>query len=155
LSRRSKLRLRYRYEMNGINGEGEQIPDIPVVYLVLESQRARARGPAVVDTGFDGGVYPNIQVVRILEGMRPEKIKNLDHPLYGLVPCEVFRVKASLLDPSSKREVPLGLVNVYTPVEPEFLADEVLIGREVLNKLRLELDGEWVVVECSHARIEE
>lgn len=64
-------------------------------------------------------------------------------------------MKASLLDPSSKREVPLGLVNVYTPVEPEFLADEVLIGREVLNKLRLELDGEWVVVGCSYARIEE
>ncbi len=147
MSGSSKLRkIRYRYEPDGFNEDGDRIPDIPVVYLILETERARARGPAILDTGFDGGIYPNFEVVRMLDGMKPIKIKRLAHPLYGPVPCEVFRVNASLADPKFQRSIQIGRVNVYTPTEPEFLSEEVLLGREVLNKIKIELNGVWVLV---------
>jgi len=139
--------FRYAYEVDGLGEEGERIPDIPVAYLVLESSRGRARGPAVLDTGFDGGLYPNIEVVRILRGLRPLALKRLEHPLYGFVECEVYRVKASIASPDFTQLFPLGDVRVYTPVEPDFLSEEVLLGREVLNILRIRLDGKWVEVE--------
>jgi len=137
----------YRYEVNGLDEDGEKIPDIPVVYLVLETKRGRARGPAVLDTGFDGGIYPNIQVVRILEGLKPVKIKRIENPLYEPVVCEIFKVKASLVHPKLDHTIPLGEVSVYVPVEPEYLSDEVLVGREIINKLKLKLNGTWVNVE--------
>lgn len=140
-------RFRYAYETDGLDEEGEKIPDVPVIYLVLETDRGRARGPAVLDTGFDGGLYPSIRVVRILRGMRPIAVKRLEHPLWGFVECEVYRVRASLASSDFMSVAPLGEVNVYTPTEPEFLSEEVLVGREILNKLKVELDGEWVQVE--------
>ena len=139
--------FRYAYEVDGLDEEGERIPDIPVVYLVLETSRGRARGPAVLDTGFDGGLYPNIEVVRILRGLKPLTLKRLEHPLYGFVECEVYRVKASIASPDFTRLIPLGEVKVYTPLEPDFLSEEVLLGREVLNTLKIRLDGKWVQVE--------
>jgi len=140
-------RFRYAYKTDGLDEEGERFPDLPVVYLVLETERGRARGPAVLDTGFDGGLYPNIEVVRILRGMRPAAVKRLEHPLYGFVECEVYRVRASITSQDFTSVAPLGVVKVYTPTEPEFLSEEVLVGREVLNKLRVKLDGQWVQVE--------
>jgi len=138
--------LGYKYELDGLDEDGERIPDVPIVYLVLETNLATARGPAILDTGFDGGIYPNFQVVRILRGMKPVKLKRLDHPLYGPVSCEVFRVNASLTDPKLEKSVYIGEVNVYTPMEPEFLSQEVLLGREVLNKLKIELNGTWTLI---------
>jgi len=140
-------KFRYVYDADGLDEEGEKIPDIPVVYLVLETDRGRARGPAVLDTGFDGGLYPNIKVVRILRGMRPAAVKRLEHSLWGFVECEVYRVRASIASPDFTNVAPLGEVNVYTPTEPEFLSEEVLVGREILNKLRVRLDGQWVQIE--------
>ncbi len=140
-------KFRYAYEVDGLDEQGERIPDVPVVYLVLEADRGRARGPAVLDTGFDGGLYPSIEVVRILRGMRPAAVRHLEHPLWGFVECEVYRVRASLASPDFTSVAPLGEVNVYTPTEPEFLSEEVLVGREVLNRLKVRLDGRWVEVE--------
>jgi len=137
----------YKYEINGLDEDGEKIPDIPVVYLVLETKRGRAKGPAILDTGFDGGIYSNIQIVRILEGLKPVKTKRIENPLYEPVICEIFKVKASLTHPKLNRNIPLGEVNVYVPVEPEYLSDEVLVGREIINKLELKLNGTWVKVE--------
>lgn len=140
-------KFKYTYEVDGLDERGEKIPDIPVVYLVLETERSRARGPAILDTGFDGGLYPNIKVVRMLRGMMPIAVRRLEHPLWGFIECEVYRVKASLARPDFTSIVPLGEVNVYTPTEPEFLSEEVLVGREILNRLRIKLDGRWVEIE--------
>mgnify|MGYP000347785275 CR=1 FL=1 len=139
--------LVYPYVEDGYAAHGEKIPDIPVVYLTLKVSRFTARGPAIIDTGFDGGLYPNIKVVRILKGMRPAAVKRLEHPLWGFVECEVYRVRASIASPDFTNVAPLGEVNVYTPTEPEFLSEEVLVGREILNKLRVRLDGWWVQIE--------
>ncbi len=139
--------FRYRYEQDGLDEDGEKIPDIPIIYLAIETERGRARGPAILDTGFDGGIYPNIQVVQILEGLKPVKTKRIENPLYEPVVCEIFKAKASLAHPKLNHNIPLGEVNVYVPVEPEYLSDEVLVGREIINKFKLKLDGTWVNVE--------
>lgn len=139
-------KLRYLYEANGINEYGSAIPDIPVVYLLLESSRGRAWGPAVVDTGFDGGVYPNSKVVRILRGLRPIQLKHLEHPLLGRIQAEVYKARCSLVSPDLSVVEPMGEIEIYVPTEPEFLGEEVLVGRELLNKLRITLDGRWVEV---------
>lgn len=139
--------FRYRYEPNGLDEDGEKIPDIPVIYLVLETERGRAKGPAILDTGFDGGIYPNIQIVQILEGLKPVKTKRIENPLYEPVVCEIFKAKASLTHPKQNHNIPLGEVNVYVPTEPEYLSDEVLIGREVINKLKIKLNGTWTTIE--------
>lgn len=140
-------KFKYIYELDGLDEEGIKIPDIPVIYLVLQTNRGRARGPAVLDTGFDGGIYPNIQVVRILEGMKPLALKRLEHPLYGYVECEVYMAKAFLSTPNFTETVSLGDVKIYVPTEPEYLSDEVLIGREILNSFKIELDGRYVSIE--------
>lgn len=139
-------RFRFAYEADGIDEYGDAIPDIPVIYLLLESEKGRAWGPAVVDTGFDGGIYPNAKVVRILRGLKPVTFKHLLHPLTGRVKVEVYRVKASLVTTDLAIREPLGTVNIYAPLEPEELSDEVLIGRELLNKLKILLNGHWVKI---------
>jgi len=137
--------VRYAYERDGVDSEGERIPDIPVVTIMLEVEGRRGRGPAVVDTGFDGGVYPNLEVVRLFRGLKPMRVKYLESPLYGRVACEVYVARLSLLEPGGGW-VGLGECRVYIPVEPELLSEEVLLGREVLNRLVLALDGRVVEV---------
>jgi len=139
--------FKYRYSRNGIDEDGERIPDIPVIYLILETSKGRAMGPAVVDTGFDGGIYPNIQILRILRGLSPLRLKRVEHPIYGYIRCEIYRARASLSDPFFRSTTDLGLINIYTPMEPEYISDEVLLGREILNNLNLHLDGEWAIVK--------
>lgn len=56
------MKLKYPYANDGYTTGGEKIPDIPVVYLVVKFGKFRAHGPAIVDTGFDGGIYPNMEV---------------------------------------------------------------------------------------------
>ena len=103
--------------------------------------------PAIVDTGFDGGIYPNIKVIKILEGLKPLKVKRIESPLYEPIECEIYNVEAALLDRGSGRQIPLGTVNLYVPTEPEYLSNEVLIGREILNKLELRLNGRWTEIK--------
>jgi len=140
-------KFRYAYEPDGLDEEGIKIPDIPVIYLVLQTSRGRARGPAVLDTGFDGGIYPNIQVVRILEGIEPLTLKRLEHPIYGYVECEVYKAKAFLSTPNFSETTSIGEVKIYVPTEPEYLSDEVLVGREILNNLKIELDGRYATIK--------
>ena len=85
-------------------------------------------------------------MIRILRGLEPLRLKQLMHPLVGRVVTEVYKVRCSLVTPDLSAKRPLGEVNVYVPTEPEYLSDEVLVGREVLNKLRLPLNGRWVEV---------
>jgi len=115
-----------------------------VVYLVLEVGEFRAKGPAILDTGFDGGVYPNINIVKLFEGTKPIKTVEFENPLFQRSEFEVYVAKAYLY--YSGEYVPIGDVNVYIPVEPELLGEEVIIGREVINRWRMVLDSEAKVL---------
>ena len=147
--------FKYKYYEDGYDENGEKIPDIPILYIKVETDRGRATGPAIIDTGFDGGIYPNIPIIRIFRGLKPVKIKRLENPLYGPISCEVYRAKTSIIKIKSKELVDIGYVNVYIPTEPDFISDEVLVGREVLNKIKICLDGSWVeVVEIGSSLID-
>ncbi len=138
--------LKHKYYENGFDEDGEKIPSIPVLHISIETGRGKATGPAIVDTGFDGGIYPNIPVIRIFRDLKPIKIKRLENPLYGPVSCEIFKAKASIIEFKSKKSIDIGYANVYIPMEPDYVSDEVLIGREVLNKIKLCLNGNWTEV---------
>jgi hypothetical protein len=126
------------------------MPDVPVVTLLLrrKDKRIQARGLAIVDTGFDGGVYPSIEAVRVLEGLAPSFLEPLFHPLYGKIEAEAYELEGYVVG-ESKEMVALGSVYVYTPKEPEFLSDETLVGREILNKHKILLDGPRSILEIT------
>ncbi len=104
-----------------------------------------ARGPAIIDTGFDGGIYPNLKLIKLLEGMKPIDVIEFESPLYGTSEFEVYEVKAYLY--YKFNYIDLGKVKVYVPTYPELLIDEVIIGREILNKLKINLKPHQKVVE--------
>ncbi len=138
--------IRNNYAPDGLTSTGRRLPDLPIVSLLLRrtDRHLQASGLAVIDTGFDGGVYPSAEVVRLLEGMRAKFVEPLFHPLYGRIESEVFELDAYLV---GEETMSLGPVYVYTPTEPEFLNDESLVGREILNKHRIVLDGPSAALE--------
>jgi hypothetical protein len=109
----------------------EKIQDIPVVHLIVKAGRKRAHEPAIIDTGFDGGIYPNIEIVKMFEGVEPVAKTNFENPMYGLSEFEVYIAEAFLYQEGE--QIGLGRAKVYIPTEPELLTGEVLVGREVLN----------------------
>ncbi|MEM4444124.1 MAG: hypothetical protein QXJ21_02040 [Thermofilum sp.] len=125
------MRISYLYAEDGYTDRGERIPDVPVVYLAVRVGRRRARGPAIIDTGFDGGIYANLEIARMFEGVEPADRVLFENPLYGASEFEVYVAEASLYHGAS--HVNLGEVRVYIPTEPELLTGEVLVGREILN----------------------
>jgi len=72
------------------------------VHLIVKVDRKRARGPAIVDTGFDGGIYPNMEIVRMFEGLKPMAKVFLENPLYGLSEFEVYVAEAFLYQGGSR-----------------------------------------------------
>lgn len=137
------MSLRCRYSVDGVSYTGAKIPDVPVVRLTLrrKDRRVRASGTAIVDTGFDGGVYPNLQLLKFFEGLKPLSVEKLGTPFEETVDCEVYRVEGTLVPSDGGVEIDLKGINVYIPVDPAYIGEEVLIGREVLNKLKMTLDG--------------
>jgi hypothetical protein len=131
LRRLRRMRVSYYYAEDGYTETGEKIPDIPIVHLIVKVGRRRAHGPAIIDTGFDGGIYPNIEIVKLFEGIEPMAKVHFENPLYGLSEFEVYMAEASLYH--GGKQIEIGKVKVYIPTEPELLTDEVLIGREILN----------------------
>lgn len=129
------------YSADGYSPTARRLPDVPVAKLLLKrrDRRLQARGLAVVDTGFDGGVYPSIEAVRVLEGLTPSFVEPLFHPLYGKIETEVYELEGYVSE--GNEMITLGTVYVYTPKEPEYLSDESLLGREILNKHRILLNG--------------
>lgn len=129
------MKLTYSFEEDGHSAHGEKIPDIPIVNLAIRVGRYRARGPAVVDTGFDGGVYPNMEIIRMFRGNKPIATIEFESPLYhGRSEFEVYVAEVSLY--YDGRYVRVGDERIYVPKEPDLVYDEVLVGREILNKMR-------------------
>ena len=101
----------------------------------------RATGTAIVDTGFDGGIYPNLMLLTFFEGLKPVRVEKLSSAFNEAIECEVYNVEASIISEDKNLEIDIGEVNVYIPVEPDYIGEEVLIGREIINKLDILLDG--------------
>jgi len=125
------VRISYYFAEDGYTELGEKIPDIPLVHLIIKVGGKRAHGSAIIDTGFDGGIYPKMEVVKMFEGLKSVTKVFLENPIYGLSEFEVYTAEAFLYrgeSLTSPRDV-----KVYIPTEPELLTGEVLIGREILN----------------------
>lgn len=143
------MSLSYKYHVDGITSSGQKIEDTPVVRLLLRRRdiHKRAVGTAIIDTGFDGGVYPNLQILTFFEGLKPMRIDRLSSVFGEYVECEVYKVEASIISENNKLVIDIGDVNVYIPTEPDYMGEEVLIGREVLNRLDVTLVGKRKIVE--------
>lgn len=130
------------YKEDGILPDGSKVPDVPIVSLLIVRRDLRRglAGEAIVDTGFDGGIYANLDLVKFLEGSRPTRVASLQ-AAGNSIACEVFDVECNIADQSSKPVLPLGVVEAYTPIDPVDLSEDVIVGRAILNRIRLELDG--------------
>jgi predicted aspartyl protease len=132
----------YAYKEHGILPDGSRVPDIPILTLLMVRRDIRKGlvGESIVDTGFDAGIYANLNLVEFLEGASPSKTTSLQAAGHS-VSCEIFEVECHIVDQSSKPILSLGKVGVFCPVDPTDLSDDVIVGRAILNRLRLVLDG--------------
>lgn len=61
--------LEYDYVEDGISRSVRRIPDVPVLEILLYDRRKKGVGGlAMVDTGFDGGIYANLVAAPFLKG---------------------------------------------------------------------------------------
>ena len=128
------MKVSYSFSEGGYTAQGDIIPDVPIVNLALKVGRCRARGPAIIDTGFDGGVYPNMEITRLFKDAEPLLVVEFENPLYGRTEFEVFTAQAFLN--YGRDYFSIGEVKVYVPTEPEHITGEVLVGREILNQFK-------------------
>ena len=132
----------YPYKEDGILPDGSRVPDIPVlnVLIVRRDLRRGLLGELIVDTGFDAGIYANLSLAELLEGASPRRMSSLQ-AAGREVTCEVFSVESHIVDQNSKPVLPLGIVDAYCPIDPIDLSEDVIVGRAILNRIRLELNG--------------
>lgn len=97
-------------------------------------------GESVIDTGFDAGVYADLNLVEFLEGSRPRRTASLQTAGHS-VSCEVYEVECHITDQDSKPFLSLGRVEAYCPLDPVDLSEDVIVGRAILNRIRLDLNG--------------
>lgn len=140
------MKASYRYAEDGYDVAGRKLPDVPVLWLELAVNGRRLRGPCLVDTGFDGSLYANEDLALLLEGCEPIGRATLYAVGERSIECELFETKARLVTEASQEVLGLGELLIYVPTSPDDLSHEVIVGREVLNKLTLKLDGRMVEV---------
>nr|MDO8078088.1 hypothetical protein [Candidatus Freyarchaeota archaeon] len=136
------IKVTYRYVKDGIDRGGKKIPDIPVAWVVLsrEEDNLKVVGPCVVDTGFDGGIYANAELALSFEGIPPDG----SEWFYGTgnqdIECDTYDVECFLLG-EREETFPIGKVTVYVPTRIENLPEETIMGREILNRLTINMNG--------------
>jgi len=132
----------YPYREDGILPDGSKVPDIPILTLLIVRRDLRSGlvGEAIVDTGFDAGIYANLNLAEFLEGASPRRTTSLRATGHS-VSCEIFDVECHIVDQCSKPVLPLGRVEVFCPVDPIDLSEDVIVGRAILNRLKLLLNG--------------
>ena len=143
----------YSYIENGLSYKGSKIPDVPVFYLSIkrEERTYELAGRAIVDTGFDGGILPNEKIILYFEGIDPDDQDEIE--VFGqIVPVELYLVDAWLAReadgrPTKEKLLQLRPIRVFIPTRPEFISEEVLIGREALNNIAFCLNGKLSKIE--------
>jgi predicted aspartyl protease len=107
-------------------------PPIPVVQVALHNSEEGLRTSpenALIDTGSDGSLVPLVLLQRILAPVLTDTYISSHWGEQRAV--QLFVVDLELGD--------LRLPNVF--VVGDELGDEIILGRNVLNKLRFTLDG--------------
>lgn len=140
------MKVSYDYHENGYDVKGRKLPAVPVLWLELSLPSAKLRGPCIIDTGFDGAVYANEKLALLFEGVEPIGIDILYTVGEQEVECEVFKVEGYITSETGEPIVELGEVSVLIPTSPENLSYEVVVGRAILNTLKLKLNGKKVEV---------
>jgi len=137
----------FAYKQDGILPDGSKVPDIPYLNLLIVRRDLKKGlvGESIIDTGFDAGIYANLNLAEFLEGSRPTRTGSLQAAGHS-VDCEIFTVECHVVDPHSKPLLSLGGVEVYCPVDPDELSEDVIVGRVILNQLTLHLNGKLVKV---------
>jgi hypothetical protein len=133
----------YPYKEDGILPDGSKVPDIPVMNLLMvrKDRRKGLLGESIVDTGFDAAIYANLNLAEFLQGATPKRTMSLQAAGRD-VTCEVFDVECYIMNRDFKPVLPLGVVDAYCPVDPIDLSEDVITGRAILNRLRLQLNGQ-------------
>lgn len=105
-------------------------PPAPVAAVTLASQRAMSKGQALIDTGADITVISKAKADEAGISNQPpiSLVLMKSHEYTGLAP--VFEVKLKLGD---------KIVEITPAIAT--ISDEVIIGRDVLNKFIIKLDG--------------
>jgi len=137
--------IEYQYKEDGLLPDGSKVADIPIINLLIVRRDIRKGiiGESIVDTGFDAAIYANLELVEFLEGSTPTRTTSL-HTAGHTVTCEIFPVECHLVNQDSKPVFSFGGVEAYCPVEPIDLSEDVIVGRAILNQLKLELDGKLI-----------
>ncbi len=118
---------------------GDGLPAIPVIYIALSYGAERVGGPAILDTGFDGGIYPNgflYESLKDLEFRGKEILKDVT----GTIICNTLEVEAEIFHRETGLTKALGDVVVYLPENPVHRSENVIVGREILNELDIRLN---------------
>lgn len=140
----SSIWISYKYREGGILPDGEKLPNIPVVNLsfIRKDLRSALIATAFMDTGFDGSVYANDDMLNFLVDLKPE-VKESLKGVEKEVECEVYEIETNLITEDLRFIKRLGKVKVHVPIDPENLSDDIIIGREILNSLTLKLNGKY------------
>jgi len=132
----------FPYQIDGYDSSGKKIPDIPIIYLLLKSPTGKKiSGPAIIDTGFDGSLFANDALVLFLSDLPKENEKIIGGFGSNEFICELFKIQAYLADNNTKIIKDLGQILVYVPIQIDYLSEYVIIGRELLNRLNICLNG--------------
>ncbi|MHA1428543.1 MAG: hypothetical protein ACTSQI_21375 [Candidatus Helarchaeota archaeon] len=142
-----KSKKSYKYQADGYDRSGFKIPAFPILPLALEKAKGKKiSGPAIIDTGFDGAVFANEALTLFLEDVPKEDEKIVGGFGAEEFTCELFRVKAQIIDTNRNIIKPLGETLVYVPTDLNYLSDYVIIGRELLNTISFCLDGVETII---------
>jgi len=137
----------FAYKEDGILPDGSKVPDIPFINLLIVRRDLKKGliGESIIDTGFDAAIYANLKLAEFLEGITPTPTSELQAAGHS-IGCEVFTVECHVVNMHSKTVLTLGRVEVYCPVDPIDLSEDVIVGRAILNRLTLHLDGKLTKV---------
>lgn len=133
-------KITYEYVSGGKFPSGEEIPNIPVLWLRIRSSKRSAIAPILVDTGFDGGIYSDDRLPVIFEEDSPTGMIELQQ-VTGSVKCEIFQSKIEIVkEGGAGNPIDLGNIPVYIPIRVNELAENIIAGRMVLNRVNLFLE---------------
>ncbi len=137
-----KSKTIYNYQTDGYDRSGIKIPDFPIINLLLEKPSGKKiAGPAIIDTGFDGPLFANEAVTFFLVDVPKEEEKVIGGFGTNEFSCELFKVKACIVDSNQKIVSSLGQIFIFIPTDLNYLSEYAIIGRELLNTIQICLDG--------------
>jgi hypothetical protein len=137
-----KSKITYKFRSDGFDRSGVKIPDFPIINILLEKPNGdKLSGPAIIDTGFDGPLFANEALTFFLADIPKENEKVIGGYGANEFTCELFKIEASIVDSNRKIVNRLGQIQVFIPIDLNYLSEYVIIGRELLNTIKICLDG--------------